>query len=132
MATMMEPPRLEGAADSGFGVVLSGFHAATTEFAKKLAQHPVTSFSGIRSLFFRQVEMLGYVMLLVCDQEPRKAFHELGSYQMSTYRREPYLFFVDLPEFLQKRRVRFIHDFQLTESYGAITLTLLYQAAPDA
>lgn len=128
MANMMQGLQLEGDAASGYGVRISGFYAPTLEVPERLAKQVISPHSSFRQQIV-QCEANGYVMFLLCESE---AVLPDEPVRLAVFRREPHLFFSQLSRFLFSLRARQIKSAALSESYGAVTLTLLYRAAPES
>lgn len=120
---MMQTVRLEGSAESGYGVRLSGFHCPAFNAAKKLAE---LAFIGTRARLIRQCESNGQQTFLLCEDPPELIN---APRKLATFRREPDKFFLDLDLFLKSLKAAAIYDMALSESHGALALTLLYVTA---
>lgn len=119
MCPMMAPVVMEGEANSGFGVMMAGFHAALPELPRRISQLPVFSELDL----FCQCESDGYVSMLVCHQEVSPQSHQL---KFASFIRTPDRFFIDLKEFLTTRRVAKVKAMSLLSSAGSLVLTILY------
>ncbi len=125
--SMMAPPVLEGAAESGFGVKMGGFHCPVIEYGKRildlLAKYPDAS--DVVSH-----EENGYVTAIVMSREMT---HFPAERVIGVYRREPHKFFQELPRFLASTKAQYVDRLVLTGSLGSISLTLLYRpVSPSA
>ena len=124
-SNMMQGFRMEGTAESGFGVVLSGFHASVTEAGSKIqALHE--KFPTARQIM--AWEDNGYLSYLALCEERDTL---LTAPRILCYRREPHKFFVDLPRVLASTRAQKILSLSLTGSLGSLSLVMLYRPAPE-
>lgn len=127
MANMMAGIMLQGSADSGYGINLSGFHCPTAEYGGRLQELQDKQDAG-KIVDIVSFEDNGYVTVVYLRREglviPSRS-------KMATLRREPHKFFVDLPEFLRKTKAQFVDRMTLTGSLGSISLTVLYRPVEE-
>lgn len=114
--------RMEGYAESGYGVSIQGFHCAISEFPKKLSELEPT-------ILIAQCESNGYATFLSCKNEGPVVND--GSLKFASFRREPHLFFVDLSHFLKSLKAARVWAMTLSESHGSLGLTLVYESAAE-
>jgi len=122
---MMAGLQMEGVAESGYGIKLSGFHCSALEFPKKLGDFTK---DGVTPGKISQCESNSYVSFLMCSRE---GLHTPAQVKIATFRREPHRFFIDLATWLRSTRAMFVDDMILSQSYGSLTLTLMYRPAPE-
>lgn len=122
---MMVGALTSGSADSGCGVVIAGFFCPTHEFPMKLAEL-MKDFND-PNLRIAQCESNGYITFLASQ----KGIPSPVKTTAATLRREPSKLFSDLGLFLKKLRACYIDQMALSESYGNITLTILYRAESE-
>lgn len=129
MANMMAGIRLEGAADSGYGVRLVGFHVQMPDFPSRL-----DALSKSTSVFeCAQAENNGWITFLAQEWRPVEETENFdGPKKIAVFRREPHRFFLDLGEFLKKTRACFVDQILLSDSLGSVTLTMVYRQIPEA
>lgn len=118
---MMAPEKLSGMASSECGVEMAGFYATTMDAPRRLSEitlHPT---------LIAQCEVQGNILFLACQN--KIAFGYLDT-RLATFRRDPSKFFVDLPLFLRSLKARAVLAMNLSESFGNMTLTLVYVPPP--
>lgn len=123
--SMMAGVLTEGRADSGYGVMMAGFHTEVRLLGGKLAEWK-EKFGAVDDVV--SFEDSGYVTFLFYRREPFDLADE-GRFRVETFRREPHRFFADLPGFLRRVQARSIRRFILTGSLGSISLTILFTAS---
>lgn len=122
---MMAPAQLEGVADSGFGILLHGFHAPVQEAPARLDALKSKLSGRAREIAF--VEDNGYVTCLVVE---RRTPAIPSNSEFAMFRREPHRFFIDLPKFIASTRAQLVDRLILSGSLGSVSLVLLYRPAP--
>lgn len=121
--TMMQTATTEGLADSGLGVRIWGFYSQNHEVSKKLSEIPKDFYTSR----IVQAESNGYLGLVAIEN----TCVATGRTELAIFRREPHKFFADLGDWLLKLKCAYVADLFLSESYGSLTLTLLYIPAGD-
>jgi hypothetical protein len=125
MSPMMAGLQMEGKADSGYGVLIQGFHGTTAEFPGKLAALQASIPSPID---IAVSEDNGYATCLVWERG-----HDFipSERKVAYFRREFHKFFIDLPKFVASTKAQYVDRMILSGSLGSISLTLLYRPASD-
>ena len=117
---MMRSQKNSGSAESGFGVVVSGFYSQNSDVMENLAKLDVDQgpFSEIALC-----ENDGWTLFLGVSEEPQL---NLSKQKVAFYRRECHRFFEDLPSWLYRTKAVHIHRMALSQSSGYLSLTMLY------
>jgi hypothetical protein len=123
---MMAGIRMDGIAESGYGVTIAGFHCQTIDAPAKLSE--LLSRLSSKPTDFTTHEENGYVTFVAASVDAN--FLSTDGPEVVVYRREPHKFFIDLPKFIAATRAREVLRMSITGSLGSLSLTLLYKSAP--
>ena len=126
MANMMAGVKLEGIAESGYGVTIGGFHCPSIEFSGRLDE-----LKKKMSVFYDAVqwEENGHILFLALSRETTSIPYNKD---IAVLRREPHRFFQDLPTFLLSTKAQFVDRMILSGSLGSVSLVLLYRPVESA
>jgi len=118
---MMKSQKNAGSAESGYGVVLSGFYAPNAQAQDLLSKLDVDQ-GPFSEIALHESE--GWTVFLGAREEPGKDV--IGMTKIGFYRRESHKFFEDLPAWLFRTKAASILRMTLSQSSGFLSLTLLY------
>ena len=121
---MMRSQKISGSAESGRGVILSGFYVPNSEVQERLAALDKDQ-GPFSEIALHEAE--GWTTFIAATGDSSKAS---GRFKVASLRRESHKFFEELPRWFFRTKAVYVHRLSISQSSGFISLTVLYAEDP--